>query len=159
MLELQLLLLLFAANSAPVLARNFFGSRWQAAIDGGLIMADGQPLLGHSKTWRGLFSALLVTTVLAVLFGLGWDFGLIFGALSMLGDLCSSFIKRRMRKPASSQALLLDQLPEALLPLMVGQWLLDYSWTAVLLLSVAFMLSELGISPLLFKLGIRKRPY
>jgi CDP-2,3-bis-(O-geranylgeranyl)-sn-glycerol synthase len=159
MLELNLLLLLFTANSAPVVARNVLGPRWQSAIDGGRMMADGQPLLGHSKTWRGLFAALLLTTVLAVLLDLSWTFGLIFGASSMFGDLFSSFIKRRLRKPASSQAIMLDQLPEALLPLIVGRWLLDYSWTAVLLISLLFMLSELLISPLLFKLGVRKKPY
>ena len=159
MLELKLLLLLFAANSAPVLARNLLGQRWQSAIDGGRIMADGQPLLGRSKTWRGLFAAILLTTALAIALDLNWIFGLIFGASSMLGDLLSSYIKRRLGKPTSSQAIILDQLPEALLPLIVGRCLLEYSWAAVLLISLLFMLTELAGSPLLFKLGIRNKPY
>jgi CDP-archaeol synthase len=159
MLELKLLLLLLAANSAPVIARYLLASRWNRAIDNGRVLADGYPLFGSSKTWRGIFSALLLTGAVAFLVGLGISTGLLFGLFSMLGDLLSSFIKRRLGKPPSSQALILDQLPEALLPLVIGIWLLNYSWVVVLVVAVTFTLIELLISPLLYQLGLRRKPY
>lgn len=159
MLELKLLLLLFTANSTPVIARDLLGERWQAPVDGGWILQDGQPLFGASKTWRGICSAVVATTIVAVLFGLPMAFGLLFGLCSMLGDLLSSFIKRRQGKPCSSRALGLDQIPEALLPLLLGHWWVGISWLAVMVLSLVFMLAGVLISPILYKIGIRNRPY
>ena len=40
-------------------------------------------------------------------------FGLAFSALSMAGDLLSSFIKRRRGLPSGARSTALDQLPEA----------------------------------------------
>ena len=159
MLEVKLLMLLFAANSAPVLAHKLLGSRWQTPVDGGRLLGDGRPLFGASKTWRGIVAAILLTAATAMLLGLPASWGVLFGLCSMLGDLLSSFIKRRMGKPASSQALVLDQIPEALLPLLAAHWLLDISWVAVIIVSLIFMLVELSVSPLLCKWGIRAKPY
>lgn len=158
-LALKLLLLLFAANSAPVIAAKVFGSRWSYPIDGGIRLRDGNPLFGTSKTWRGLCAAILLTAAVAWLLSLPVWFGLVFGLLAMLGDLLSSYTKRRLGKESSSQALLLDQLPEALLPLLIGQYLLEYGWPLLLIVSLTFVVSEMLASPVLFKLGIRKKPY
>ena len=125
LLALNLLILLFAANSAPVIATRFMGNRWQRPVDGGRMMSDGNPLFGSSKTWRGIVAALLLTGIAAWVMGLSLGFGLLFGFFTMLGDLLSSFIKRRLGKPPSSQALMLDQLPEALAPLIFGSWSLN----------------------------------
>ena len=159
MLELKLLLLVIVANIAPVLARNVLGGLWARPIDGGLVLGDGQPLFGPSKTWRGLAAALLLTAVAALLLRLPFGFGLLIATVSMLGDLLSSFIKRRLGRASSSQFLGLDQIPEALLPLIVGRLWLDYSWLTVIVISLLFMLLEMLSSPILFRLGIRRRPY
>lgn len=45
--------------------------------------------------------------------------GILVGAYAMLGDLLSSFLKRRIRLPSSSRAPVLNQLPEALLPTVI----------------------------------------
>lgn len=159
LLAIKLLILLIAANSAPVIAARIFGKHGQRPVDGGRIMSDGNPLFGASKTWRGIVAALLLTGFVAWVMGLTLVFGLLFGLCAMLGDLLSSFIKRRLGKPPSSQAWLLDQLPEALVPLIFASWSLNYSWIVVVFVALVFMLAVVLASPVLFKLGIRKKPY
>ena len=158
-MEIHLLLLLFIANGSPILARRFLGERFDRALDGGRMLADGRPLLGASKTLRGIVSALLVTMLAAPLLGVSWIVGLLLAVFAMLGDLSSSFLKRRLGLPPSSMALGLDQIPESLLPLMVCRPLLELSWAQVLWLTLAFFVLELILSQLLYRLGIRKHPY
>lgn len=122
-------------------------------------MADGQPLLGRSKTVLGLVSAVLVTTLSAPLLGFSWLIGLLISSFAMVGDLFSSFIKRRMKLAPSSMMFGLDQIPESALPLLVVRPLLDLDWLQVIMLTGAFLIMELPLSWLLFKAGIRKRPY
>jgi CDP-2,3-bis-(O-geranylgeranyl)-sn-glycerol synthase len=157
MLELQLLIVLMVANGAPILARRLLGDYGNLAIDHGYRLADGQPLFGANKTWRGLAASLLATLLAVALFMLPLWFGLLIASFAMLGDLLSSFIKRRLAKPESSQVLGLDQLPESFLPLLVGSFALDYGLPTVLLVSLLFLLLERWLSPLLFSLGIRLR--
>jgi CDP-2,3-bis-(O-geranylgeranyl)-sn-glycerol synthase len=45
------------ADVAPIAAKHLLGARWQAPLDGGWRFVDGRPLLGPSKTWRGLLAA------------------------------------------------------------------------------------------------------
>lgn len=158
-LALQLLLLVVVSNVAPVLAQNLFGQRWEYPVDGGRHWRDGRPLLGKAKTWRGLVAALLLTTLSAGLLQLGWLFGLCFGALAMAGDLCSSFIKRRRGLKSSSKAVGLDQLPEAFLPLFLSSFWLQFSVFYALVLALFFTLASLAVSPLLFRWGLRRKPY
>ena len=159
MLLMGCLLLLLAANGMPVLARRLLGERGAAPIDGGRHFSDGRPWLGESKTWRGLLAAVLATAPLGALLGLGWGLGALFGLLSMLGDLLASFTKRRLGIPPSGRARLLDQLPEALLPLAVLREPLGLDWTEVVLITAAFTLLEWLVSPWLYRLRIRRRPY
>ena len=56
---------------------------------------DGHPLLGRSKTWRGLAAAIVLSVCAAVLIGLPWLAGTVTAACAMAGDCVSSFIKRR----------------------------------------------------------------
>ena len=61
-LGLRLLLLLGAANTAPIVIKRVLGGRWNAPLDGGLRFVDGRPLLGPSKTVRGLVAAVVGST-------------------------------------------------------------------------------------------------
>lgn len=158
-IELKLLLLLIIANGAPILASNFLDKKWNAALDAGLLFVDGQPLLGESKTLRGVLSAIGVTGAAAPLVGLTVGQGCLLGALSMLGDLLSSFTKRRLKLKASSMALGLDQVPESLLPLLLLKVPLGLSWPGIVRTVVLFFILELVLSRLLFWLRIRKTPY
>jgi CDP-2,3-bis-(O-geranylgeranyl)-sn-glycerol synthase len=159
MTEAKLLLLLLVANGGPILARYFLGERFSLAVDFGRTTPSGQPWLGRSKTYRGLFSSLLAATLCAPLLGFSWSFGLIVGALAMSGDLLASFGKRRIGMPPSSRAMGLDQIPESLFPLLFCSWALDLSWQSVAMTLALFWISEILLSRLLFRWGIRQQPY
>lgn len=155
----QALILLLAANGAPVLASLALGNRWSWPIDRGQQLIDGHRLLGNSKTWRGVCSAMLITSSIAMLFDLTPSIGAVFGILAMMGDCLSSFIKRRFGHPPSSHARGLDTLPESLLPTLVLKQELGLNLTDILLLALVFFLLEEFVSPLLYRWHIRKRPY
>jgi CDP-2,3-bis-(O-geranylgeranyl)-sn-glycerol synthase len=78
---------------------------------------------------------------------------------AMAGDLISSFIKRRLGKDAHAQAFGLDQIPEALLPLLLLQPVLGLSAVDVMAVLAAFVAGEVVASRLLFRLGIRDQPH
>lgn len=143
---LDLVLLLVIANGTPFLIRLLAGDRFDRPLDGNLEFSDGHPLLGPSKTVRGLLGAVLVTALLAPLFALTPQQGAAFGLLAMLGDLASSFTKRRLGIMTSRSAPLLDQLPEALLPMLVMQPLLAVSLDEILLATAVFMTFDLLVS-------------
>src|SRR5277367_2060334 len=101
---LQVLALTALANGVPVLTKKILGTLGAAPLDGGLRLPDGRPLFGASKTLRGVVLGILAATVGAPLVGLSWTIGLSVGAAAMAGDLLSSFLKRRLGRPASSRA-------------------------------------------------------
>jgi len=153
------LILLLTANGAPILAERVLGPRWSWPIDGGWKFFDGRPLLGKSKTVRGVLAAMMACPAVALLLGLPVGLGIGVALLAMLGDLLSSFIKRRLAIPPSGQALGLDQFPEALLPLWLLHEQLGIELTAVAILTCLFFVIELVLSRVLFYWHIRNRPY
>lgn len=159
LLIVDFLVLLILANATPVFARRILGGRFGRPLDGGIRFIDGQPLFGASKTVRGLVVAVAATTLAAPLLGLPWYIGTLAGAASMAGDLLSSFTKRRLQMPPSSRAPGLDQVPEALLPLLVCQPLLGLTLFDITAVVVVFLAGGLLVSPLFYRLGIRRRPY
>lgn len=159
MLHLKLLVLIAIANGAPLLGHALLRHRWNAPLDGGIRFRDGRPLLGPSKTVRGIVLALVITPVAAVLIGLDANSGLIVGLFAMLGDLCSSFTKRRLGLAPSSQALGIDQIPESLLPLLALRVRLGLTGVEVAGLVIAFVILELLLSRLLYKFRLRDQPY
>lgn len=154
-----LLVLLALANGTPLVARKIFGRRFAFPVDGGGIFIDGRPLFGRAKTVRGVVCALLATTAGGALIGLGWRIGLLVGALAMAGDLFSSFWKRRLGRAVSAPAVGIDQIPEALFPLLGCLGPLSLSLTDVAVAVALFFVGELGLSRLLFAFGLRDRPY
>lgn len=159
LLYLQLTLLLGVANGAPLFGHALLRSRFARPLDGGVRLFDGRRLFGPSKTLRGVLLALISTPVAAELFGLGGGAGLTVAAWAMLGDLASSFTKRRLGMPASSQALGLDQIPESLLPLLAVRSRFGLSALEIGLLVLAFVVLELAISRVLYRLRLRDQPY
>lgn len=156
---LRLLLLIGAANIAPILAKRWLGGRWSAPLDGGLRFVDGQPLLGLSKTVRGVVAAVFVTTAGAATMGIPLATGALIGAAAMAGDVLSSFIKRRLRVPPSGRAAGLDQIPEALLPLLAVQGRLQLPAELIFGVVIAFVAIEIPAARWSFHLGWRDRPY
>lgn len=159
MIELKLLFLLMIANGAPIIAHKLLGDKLVAPVDGNIVLSDGYPLFGSSKTIRGIVSTVLVTTPTAMLLGWSWDIGILFALSVMAGDLFSSFVKRRMGLPPSSMATGIDQIPESLLPLILLKGPLGLEWQSIGLIVVAFFVAELLSSKILYKFRIRKRPY
>lgn len=106
----------YVANAAPVL---FGGGR---PLDGGRLWRDGRPILGGHKTLRGVLSALILGTLTGLaqtyisqnipidLPGFSSYIGLLQSLGAILGDLSTSFLKRRLGLKPGSMLPLLDQL-------------------------------------------------
>jgi hypothetical protein len=140
--------LLVVAHTTPAVAGGLLGRHGAWPIDGGRIWRDGRPLLGRSKTWRGLALSLLATTAVAGL-ALGRPLlGAAFGALAMAGDLLSSFIKRRLGAESHAERPLVDQLPEFLLPLVPLRAALGIGWLDIAVLLVVFVPADIFASRL-----------
>src|ERR1700730_8743876 len=155
----RLLLLVVLANAMPVIAKKVLGNRFSRPLDGDTRCRDGQPLFGASKTMRGIILSVLATVIGAFLSGLGCRTGALIGSAAMLGDLCSSFLKRRMQLPTSSRAIGLDQVPESLFPLLVCRRALSLTIPDIALTVAAFFVGEILISRVLYKLHVRDQPY
>ncbi len=156
---LRSLILLTLANGAPVVAKKAFGRRLAAPLDGGVRFFDRRPLLGPSKTVRGVLAAILASAAGAPLLGLDPRTGAVAGAAAMAGDLCSSFLKRRLALAPSSRALGLDQLPESLLPLLVCRAALSLAAADIAFAVILFFAGEIVLSRLLYRIHLRDEPY
>lgn len=140
------LLLVIVANSIPWLVGRVLSHHWAAPLDCGVVLWDGARLFGDHKTWRGLLAGSLATGLAAALLGFGFAFGVAFGALALSGDALSSSFKRRLRLRPGAEVPGLDQLPEALLPLLVFAPLLQLDWLAIAGIALVFMLLDMAFT-------------
>lgn len=159
MLEIKLLLLIGIANGTPVIVKKIWGEKFDLPLDLHKKFADGRPILGPSKTIRGLVFSIIVTSLLALILKINIFHGILIGALAMVGDLFSSFIKRRLDKPSSSMALGLDQIPESLFPMVACKYIFNLNWGSVALVVLSFFIIEIVLSRILYRLKIRNVPY
>lgn len=155
----KVLFLLWIANGAPIIAARLLGRRFCQPIDAGLKLTDHQPLFGSSKTWRGIIAAFICTVPLALAFGFYLDIAFYFTLASMAGDLLSSFIKRRMKLAPSRRASFLDQIPEALFPVVVLIMADLVNWKSGVLIVISFVITDILLSRLLYRWHIRKHPF
>ena len=81
------------------------------------------------------------------------------GASAMAGDFMGSFVKRRLGLAVSSMALGLDQVPESLLPAISMRAYVHLTTIDIVMVVLIFFLGELASSRVLFRLGLRERPY
>jgi CDP-2,3-bis-(O-geranylgeranyl)-sn-glycerol synthase len=158
-LSFRLLLLLAVANGSPILAKRLVDPRWSMPLDGGLHFFDGRPLLGPSKTVRGTIAAIVASALAAPALGIPVGLGALIGVAAMVGDTLSSFIKRRLGVASSAQAMGLDQIPEALLPMLAVQGPLDLSIRQIIGITLVFFALEIPFARLFYWLGIRDKPY
>jgi CDP-diglyceride synthetase len=147
------------ANGTPVLAQKLFGKLGLQPLDNGLQWFDGRPIFGHSKTIRGVFIAVLITSAASPLLGLHWTVGLIAASAAMVGDLLSSFVKRRLGLAISSRATGLDQVPESLLPALACASSLQLTLVDAIAATAIFFIGEIVLSKILYKMRIRARPF
>ena len=158
-LVVKLLMLLTVANTAPIAVKRLLGDRWNAPLDGGLRFLDGRPLLGHSKTVRGVLGATMAALLVAPLMGFSSWTGAAIALLSMAGDLLSSFVKRRLDIPSSGKATGLDQVPEALLPLLALRDTLDLAPGVIAAVTLLFLVLEGPVARWSYRRGWRDTPY
>lgn len=156
---LNVLLIISAANAAPVMLHLTLrrGHGWP--VDGGRQWRDGRPVFGASKSVRGVVAAVVAAAVVAWALGLPLLVGAAAGALSMVGDLLSSFTKRRLGLEPSSRFVGLDQAPEAFLPLLVLIPLAGVGVWSALTAAVLFVLLGPPLSWMLYHAGIRQEPH
>lgn len=158
-LLLRLLALLAVANGTPLFAKKLFGDLLAYPVDGGWRFLDGRRLFGPSKTVRGVVLAVALTAAAAPWLGIDAPIGAVLGAAAMAGDLFSSFCKRRAALPSSARATGLDQIPEALLPLLLAGIWLGLSGLFIAIGVAAFFIGEIVLSRLLHQLHLREQPY
>ncbi len=143
----------------PIITRNLLQKKFEYPIDFGFKLSDHHPVFGTSKTWRGFIASILGTGVLAYLMGFPKIVVTRFGLYAMLGDLSSSYVKRRMGFPESSKTRGLDVLPESLFPLIMLHNYLNINMLEIIIIIGIFVFVEITLSPILYRLHIRKRPY
>jgi hypothetical protein len=143
LVHLPALLLLVAANSTPVIVGHILGPRCPAAIDGNRTLRDHRPIFGPHKTWRGLITGIMAAGLVGSLLGTGFAIGALFGSVALAGDLLSSFIKRRLGFSSGQSSLLLDQLPEALLPMLVLREALQLDPLTIVVTALVFTVLDL----------------
>lgn len=133
----KILVLLWAINFAPPSLSLLLKERGQTPLDLGRRMKDGQLIFGPHKTIRGVVAGVVTGGLVGQVLGFPVAIGLACGVLSMIGDLTSSLIKRRLAKPSGSVVAGLDQLPEGAFPLLILAPHADLglvSWFGLLLL-------------------------
>lgn len=158
--DILLLLTLGCCNSLPIAASLCFKERFSLPVDFGALWFDKRPLFGPHKTWRGVISSILGTAAVCSLFPFpGAWMGAKIAALSMAGDLISSFVKRRSGLRPGHSVIGLDQCVEAFLPLWGIKGGLNLGWFDILLIVLVFFSLELIISPVLYRFHIRHDPY
>jgi CDP-2,3-bis-(O-geranylgeranyl)-sn-glycerol synthase len=158
-LILQLLVLLTVANSAPVVIKSIFGKTAAWPLDFDCRLSDGQPLLGISKTIRGVVGAILCAAGAAPLIGLDWRIGVLTASGAMAGDLTSSFIKRRLAMRSSSMARGLDQIPEALFGVLAACAAIRIGVADIVIVTLVFFFGQVIVSRGAHAIGLRDEPY
>jgi hypothetical protein len=157
--DILILLLLGLSNFLPILGRVVLKERLSVPLDMGYKWIDDRYLLGPHKTWRGIIISVIGTGLAGHFTPLGFILGFKLAMFSMSGDLISSFAKRRTGLKSGSKAPLLDQGLETFLPLWVLKDSLFICWTEIILIIFSFTLLEVGLSPVLYRLHLRRNPH
>jgi uncharacterized protein len=139
MFALKILAMLIVTNAAPLLSTGFCPKGNRRPLDSGRRLADGHPILGKNKTLCGLLSGIGAAGALSLLIGLPLSMCMLIAGTSLLGDLLTSFIKRRLGLAEGQTAHLLDHLLEGALPLLLCKGLFSISWSLSLVLLMLFI--------------------
>jgi hypothetical protein len=119
---------------------------------------DRQPVFGDHKTLRGIIVGLLGGTAGFSLLGVEWYVAGTAALLAMLGDLLSSFIKRRFTLPCGKNVVILDQLFESLLPILYLGTVMQLGIGQIILILVLFIAIALTGSCLWNSFACRPAP-
>lgn len=150
----------YFANAAPVVLGG------GPPLDMGKKFLDGRRILGDGKTARGFVGGLIIGTIVGLLQGVAraplreyllLGFLLALGAL--LGDLASSFIKRRLGIERGGAAPGLDQLGFVVAALILASSVKVPSWQVIAVILIITPPIHLATNFIGYKLGLKGRPY
>jgi CDP-2,3-bis-(O-geranylgeranyl)-sn-glycerol synthase len=119
----------YFANATPV---TFGGG---PPLDAGENWFDGKPFLGSHKTLRGCIVGVLAGLLIGILQGNILS-GLTQGVGAILGDLISSFFKRRWDVAPGESYPLLDQLDFIIVAVILSQPFTKASLTEIIIILV-----------------------
>ncbi len=160
------LLPMYVANSSAMV----FGFG-KVPIDFNLKFLDGKPIFGRGKTWKGAIAGIICGTITAILVNylmpvhtikltenyVLFGFLLAFGAI--LGDLISSFFKRRSSLKQGESVLFLDQLNFVVGAIALSGFMYLPDFYEFLLICVVTMLVHRGTNFIAYKLKMKKVPW
>lgn len=153
-------------------------------IDGGRLFRDGNPVLGHGKSWEGFIIGVISGVCIGclqwitapfllqlieqhlilppelnsiVLFSILQVFLIALGAL--IGDLIGSFIKRRLNISRGRSAPILDQLDFLIAALLLGMLVNPLPFVFVLFLLVVTPIIHLTANVIGYLLKLKQEPW
>jgi CDP-2,3-bis-(O-geranylgeranyl)-sn-glycerol synthase len=159
----------------PAYAANFSAAVWGGGmpIDGGRTLGDGRRILGNGKTFRGLFIALVLGTLVGAAEGAllaGTEFclgslefytllGFLLALGAMTGDMVASFFKRRLGYKPGQMLPLVDQLDFIAGALVFGSILYFPSIEMIIVLIIVTPILHLLLNVLGYLLKMKKVPW
>ena len=139
------MLLVITANVAPRASGMLLRKHFAWPVDCHARMNDGGRVLGDHKTWRGVLAGAAACGVVAALLGHAFLTGAAFGFVSLVADASASFVKRRYRQAPGTEMPGRDQIPEALLPLLLLSRSLGIGIVEALLVTAIFLVLDLAV--------------
>lgn len=149
-------------------------------MDFGRTFFDGKRILGDGKTWRGfvggvaggVFTANLqfavekflgISLYSSLTFGEFFTLTFLLAFSAMFGDVCGSFIKRRLGYERGARLLFLDQLTFLIIALIIASlyppfWKL-FTIEIVVLAIIITPALHLGINYIAYKLNLKEVPW
>ena len=150
----------YFANAAPVLLGG------GPPLDMGKKFVDGRRIFGEGKTARGFVCGLVVGTVVGILQGIVGSplreyllLGFLLALGALLGDLASSFLKRRLGIERGGAGPGLDQLSFIIVALILASPVKVPSWQVIAVLLIITPPIHLATNFVGYKLGFKSRPY
>ncbi|MBT3283607.1 CDP-2,3-bis-(O-geranylgeranyl)-sn-glycerol synthase [Candidatus Bathyarchaeota archaeon] len=142
----------YIANSSPVVLGG------GPPVDGGALWTDGKPILGANKTIRGTITGVLAGTIIGILQGnfLG---GFAQSAGALLGDLISSFYKRRRDYPPGSSMPVIDQLDFIIMAVALSYPFQSTDLVSALTIMVITVPIHYGTNYVAWLLKLKKNPW
>lgn len=154
---IRALALLGAANATPVIVAQVARDGWSTPLDFGYVMPDGERLFGSHKTWRGLMFGVLAVVAVGAMFELSLSSSVGFAVTSLAADAVSSAVKRRMHLKPGTESVGLDQIGEALLPLILFSTPLSLAPAEIVGVTAIFVLLDLATARLRHGSWLRQR--
>lgn len=166
------------ANMVPVISSKIpLLGKWDTPMDFGKNYR-GKRIFGPHKTWRGLLTGAVLSTVVIALqayitphFALLekiswidyqaaniWAMGPLFGVGAILGDAVKSFFKRRREIAAGNSWLPFDQIDYIIGGLLFTAPLAAPSFSLVLSVFAVYFGLHLAVVYVFYRLGIREKP-